>query len=75
MTPTPDPHPWRKSSRSGASDNCVEVTLRPDSVGVRNSKDAEGTCLRFTIEEWRAFIDGAKAGEFDIRAQTHTSER
>jgi hypothetical protein len=59
---------WRKSSYSangGAS--CVEVASNlPGLVAVRDSKDRGGPSLGFAPEEWRAFIAGAKAGEFDL---------
>jgi Domain of unknown function (DUF397) len=32
---------------------------------VRDSKSPETPAFRYTTEEFRAFIDGAKAGEFD----------
>lgn len=57
---------WRKSTRSSAGDNCVEVSLAPDgSVGVRDSKNREGGILVFTPTEWLAFTDGVRYGEFD----------
>jgi hypothetical protein len=57
---------WIKSSLSFSNSNCVEIANLPDGgVGVRDSKDLEGPVLRFTPDEWRAFLDGAKAGEFD----------
>lgn len=57
---------WRKSSFSGASDNCVEVADLPDgSRAIRDSKNPSGGMLRFTPAEWDAFIAGAKDGEFD----------
>jgi hypothetical protein len=57
---------WRKSSASGAQGQCVEVAHLPEGqVCVRNSKDRHGHILRFTREEWVAFLLGAKAGEFD----------
>ena len=56
---------WVKSSLSFANGNCVEVADLPGGVGVRDSKDAEGPFLRFTPDEWRAFIGGVRNGEFD----------
>lgn len=57
---------WVKSSLSFANGNCVEVASLPDGqIGVRNSRDAEGAVLRFTSDEWSAFIGGAHNGEFD----------
>jgi uncharacterized protein DUF397 len=58
---------WRKS-RHSASGNCVEVRLRAGVVQVRDSKDPRGPALRYTQAEWRAFIAGAKDGEFDLPA-------
>lgn len=37
-----------------------------DAVAVRDSKDRTGPVLVFTPAEWSAFIDGAKANEFDL---------
>jgi hypothetical protein len=34
-------------------------------IGVRDSKDTEGPILRFTPDEWHAFIGGVHNGEFD----------
>ena len=57
---------WVKSSLSFSNGNCVEVTeLSGGLVGVRNSRDPGGPVLRFTPEEWRAFLGGARHGEFD----------
>jgi uncharacterized protein DUF397 len=57
---------WVKSSLSFANGNCVEVASLPDGqIGVRNSRDAAGAVLRFTPDEWHAFIGGAQNGEFD----------
>ncbi|MEV0347770.1 DUF397 domain-containing protein [Nonomuraea sp. NPDC052129] len=58
---------WRKSSRSGGGNNCVEVARNlPGVVAVRHSKDPDGAALVFTPGEWRAFIEGSKDGEFDL---------
>ena len=57
---------WVKSSLSFSNGNCVEVTGLPNGeVGVRNSRDPEGPVLRFTANEWQAFLGGARNGEFD----------
>ncbi|GAB1642734.1 DUF397 domain-containing protein [Krasilnikovia sp. MM14-A1259] len=57
---------WRTSTRSGTEGNCVEVRLDGDAIVVRDSKDRGGPLLRFTDAEWRAFLAGAKDGEFDL---------
>lgn len=57
---------WIRSTRSFSNSNCVEVARLPDgAVGVRDSKDRDGPVLRFTREEWAAFLEGAMSGEFD----------
>ncbi|GAA2880599.1 DUF397 domain-containing protein [Streptosporangium fragile] len=58
---------WKKSARSAAGGNCVEVaSLGGGHVGVRDSKDRSGPVLVFTPEEWKAFVGGVKDGEFDL---------
>lgn len=57
---------WRKSSRSGGGDNCVEMAFAADrTVGVRDSKDATGPILEFSLDEWIVFTAGVRDGEFD----------
>jgi Domain of unknown function (DUF397) len=57
---------WVKSSLSFSNGNCVEVAnLSEGGVAVRNSRDPEGPVLRFTPDEWHAFLGGAQLGEFD----------
>ena len=60
---------WRVSSRCGPNGPCVSVALFPDgTVAVRDTKEPEGPILRFTREEWTAFLAGAADGEFTLAA-------
>jgi len=57
---------WVKSSLSFANGNCIEVAgLGGGNVAVRNSRDSSGPVLRFTPDEWHAFVGGVRMGEFD----------
>ena len=61
-----DGAPWRKSSRSGAFGNCVEVApVGDDRVAVRNSRYPSGPALIYPRAEVTAFVAGVKDGEFD----------
>jgi hypothetical protein len=59
---------WRKSSYSGGNGgNCVEVARNlPGVVAVRDSKNPAGPALTFTPDEWRAFLAGARDGEYNL---------
>lgn len=56
---------WSKSSSSSGSGDCVEVADVEGGVAVRDSKNPEQAPLVFTAPEFRAFLAGARAGEFD----------
>jgi ribosomal protein L36 len=56
--------PWRTAVKSGAG-NCVQVARRDGVIMVANSKHPGGPVLSYTLQEWDAFLDGAKKGEFD----------
>jgi hypothetical protein len=62
-----NPHAvWRKSTRSGNDNACVEVAdLDGGGRAVRDSKDPNGPVLSFTPAEWAAFTAGVRGGEFD----------
>jgi hypothetical protein len=57
---------WRKSARSSAQGNCVELArLAGDQVAIRNSRHPQGPALVFTEAELDAFLEGVKDGDFD----------
>lgn len=57
---------WIKSTLSASNGACVEVDMGGPKILVRQSRDPEGERLAFTREEWEAFVEGAKRGEFDL---------
>jgi hypothetical protein len=57
---------WLRSARCTNGD-CVEVAfLGGGEVALRDSKDKSGPVLLFSEVEWRAFLDGARGGRFDL---------
>jgi hypothetical protein len=57
---------FHKAAGSGSNGNCVEVAHVADEFHVRDTKLGDNSpVLLFTPDEWRAFIQGVKAGEFD----------
>jgi hypothetical protein len=56
---------WRKARKSHGGYECVELAPVDGGVAMRNSRHPNGSALIFTSAEMRAFIHGAKAGEFD----------
>ncbi|MHC1563292.1 DUF397 domain-containing protein [Actinomycetospora sp. C-140] len=61
-----DTLPAIKISSFCTEGGCVGVALDQDEVRVVDTKAADGAPLRFTAEEWAAFVAGVKAGEFDL---------
>lgn len=46
---------WRKSSYSGDSSNCVEVSTTPAAVHIRDSKNPVGPRLTISDSTWIHF--------------------
>ncbi|WP_367130761.1 DUF397 domain-containing protein [Saccharothrix sp. HUAS TT1] len=46
---------WRKSTYSGAGNNCVELAVGPTTIGIRDSK-RPGPRLTFGDRPFRAFL-------------------
>ncbi|WP_214408602.1 DUF397 domain-containing protein [Sphaerisporangium fuscum] len=68
---------WRKSSFSEGANGCIELAVTgvipSGSLNgaeirylVRDSKSLGGPVLAFPRQEWRAFVDGIKAGRFHL---------
>jgi hypothetical protein len=57
---------FRKSSTC-ASNECVLVAGQADGgVLIKGGSHRPDRALRFSREEWRAFTEGVKLGEFDV---------
>ncbi|WP_405998152.1 DUF397 domain-containing protein [Streptomyces sp. NBC_00829] len=58
---------WLSAPGTSQDEERVEIAHLPDgAVAMRSSLDPE-TVLRYTEAEWRAFVLGARDGEFDLR--------
>jgi len=55
---------WR-TAKSCEGRTCVEVASAHGMVFFRNSNDPNGPLLQYTPDEWGAFLNGAKNGDFD----------
>lgn len=56
---------FKVSGWCGNRPKCVSVAVKSHGVAVRDTKDSSKTTLKFTRGEWKAFVKGVKAGEFD----------
>ncbi|MFD8110078.1 MULTISPECIES: DUF397 domain-containing protein [Streptomyces] len=54
---------WRRSSKCGNENECVEVAVGRDRVHTRDSKAPARPALTFTAGVWSAFLDSVRAGE------------
>ncbi|MFE7858336.1 DUF397 domain-containing protein [Streptomyces sp. NPDC101209] len=59
---------WHSAPGTEEHEERVEIAYLPGgAVAMRSSLD-HGTVLRYTEAEWRAFVLGARDGEFDLEA-------
>jgi uncharacterized protein DUF397 len=56
---------WRKSSRSGAGNDCVELVVARIGAAVRDSKNPEAGHVVFATTGWGAFMGVVKEGRLD----------
>jgi hypothetical protein len=57
---------WRKSSHSGAQNDCVELIVARTGAAVRDSKNPEAGHVAFATTDWDAFLGVVKEGRLDI---------
>ena len=57
---------WQKAQASTGQGACLETAPADGAVWVRDSKDPGGPILRLTRQQFADFLDGCKAGEFDL---------
>jgi hypothetical protein len=55
---------WRVSSLCDGG-TCVGVSRQGESIVIANTGNLDGGVTRFTVQEWHAFLAGAKLGDFD----------
>ncbi|MYY86314.1 MULTISPECIES: DUF397 domain-containing protein [unclassified Streptomyces] len=61
---------WHSAPGTEEAEERVEIAYLPEgAVAMRSSLDT-GTVLRYTAAEWRAFVLGARDGEFDLEPTT-----
>ncbi|MET7985881.1 MULTISPECIES: DUF397 domain-containing protein [unclassified Streptomyces] len=59
---------WQSAPGTEQHEERVEIAHLPgNAVAMRSSLDP-GTVLRYTEAEWRAFVLGARDGEFDLES-------
>jgi hypothetical protein len=57
---------WRKSSRSGAQNDCVELVVASAGAAVRDSKNPEAGHVSFATPGWDSFLGVVKEGGLDV---------
>ncbi len=67
FSPSPNPFVDEGFKLSSLTAKCCCVAVRiGDMVEIRDTKNPNGPTLSFNKEEWKAFIDGVKLGEFEV---------
>jgi hypothetical protein len=57
---------WRKSSHSGAGNDCVELVVARIGAAVRDSKNPEAGHIAFENAGWGTFMGVIKEGRLDV---------
>lgn len=56
---------WQKSTFSEQNRSLIVGVTPSDQIAVSNSIDPSSPALLYSRADWQAFLNGAKAGEFD----------
>ncbi|MFM9445325.1 DUF397 domain-containing protein [Streptomyces acidiscabies] len=56
---------WRKSSKSGGHENCVELATYQDRIAIRDSKSPHGPAILCSRSQVTTLLIGVRAGAFD----------
>ncbi|MGW5050199.1 DUF397 domain-containing protein [Actinokineospora sp. NPDC004072] len=56
---------WRKSTRSGAGNDCVELVVHTTGAAIRDSKNAGHGHLTFASGPWRGLLGAVKADQLE----------
>lgn len=59
-------HLWFKSSRTVEHNQCVEVAMTPDAVGIRDTKNRCAGHFTVSPTTFAAFIADVKRGDLDL---------
>jgi hypothetical protein len=57
---------WRKSSYSGAGNDCVELVVATIGAAVRDSKSPNAGHIEFAGAGWDSFMGDLKAGRLGV---------
>lgn len=57
---------WRKSSRSGGNNECVELAVTKAGASFRDSKAPTAGLLTFQDSGYRRFLSAIRSGTLDI---------
>jgi predicted secreted Zn-dependent protease len=55
---------WRTARRCNGG-NCVRVAASGDMIIIGDSKSPDGPVLAYSPDEWTAFVEGIRHGDFD----------